>query len=313
MTPSRGLVPSPEYQTGLDALQRMVNGATRVQGAVAFVTQGGVQCVEDLRSIHPEVAWEIVARGTPITEPDALIRLEELDVAVSVVVGSNAEQFHPKLWLAHRPDGLSVLSGSGNLTAGGMQTNDEQFELLKLSLDEGDAIAEQKERFARLVGSAVGLDQVRGTPYWTAWEQQLKKRRLLDEQTNELDEMLFRTADAARAVEALYADLLKFYERTKNEVTITTSRGDIRPYVASYFKRAIDECHGKAGPVTVVANMVKKPTLGFDHLANAERPDLMVETLVLDVSKPYHHLFSAPTVAQAQANLDAYWDKRKRA
>lgn len=56
----------------------------------------------------------------------------------------------------------------------------------------------------------------------------------------------------------------------------------------------------------VVTRMVKTPTEGFDHLAEAGRPDLMVETLVVDASRPYHHLFNATTVAQAQANLDAY-------
>jgi hypothetical protein len=51
--------------------------------------------------------------------------------------------------------------------------------------------------------------------------------------------------------------------------------------------------------------MVKSPTEGLQHLAEAGRHDLMVETLVLDTSKPYHHRFSSAMVAQARANLDA--------
>jgi hypothetical protein len=230
---------------------------------------------------------------------------------VSVVVGSNAERFHPKLWLAHRPEGLSVVSGSGNLTAGGMQANDEQFELLELSPDEGDAIAEQEERFARLVASAVDLDQVRGTPYWSAWQAQLEERRELKEREEKLNESLNSHGEASLVVEVLYRDLVELYERTKSEVQILTSAGDVHPYVASYFKKAIDDSHGHAGPVPVVANMVKNKGQGYDHLTNAERPDLMVETLVVDSAKPYHRLFGPTTVTQAQANLDEYEAGRK--
>jgi HKD family nuclease len=301
----RALIPSDDWPDASVALRQMAAEASRIQAAIAFVSSGGVDFVAQLRADHPSLALELVARGAPITDPEALERLVELGVAVSVVV-ERAGRFHPKLWIAHRPDGLQVLTGSGNLTGGGMQENDEQFELLHLDAGEHEAIAEQKRRFTRLTERAVPLDQVRGTPYWTAWRQQLDERRRLMERERELDQALSRTADADNAVEALYADLDALYKRTKAEVRIAAPGGGTRPYVASYFKRAIDRSRGRGSPVTVVANMVKSPTDGFHHLAQARRPDLMVETLVLDASKPYHRLFVPSTIVHARANLDVY-------
>jgi hypothetical protein len=227
-------------------------------------------------------------------------------VAVSVVAGARAVRFHPKLWLTDRPDGLYVVAGSGNLTAGGLRDNDEQFELLHVPATDTAAMAAQEARFGRLTRDAVPLAAVRSSSYWSLWKQQLAKRRELAAEERKLDDALVRAADAGLAVEVLYADLVDLYERTKAEVRIPAADGGSRPYVASYFKRAIDNSRKTTGPVPVVARMVKGQTEGFDHLAEAHRPDLMVETLVLDATKPYHRLFDRTTVAHAQANLDVY-------
>jgi hypothetical protein len=61
--------------------------------------------------------------------------------------------------------------------------------------------------------------------------------------------------------------------------------------------------------VPTVARIIRRPTLGFGHLENAGRPDLMLETLVIDKSKPYHRLFSPTTVKLARDRMDDY---RKR-
>lgn len=214
--------------------------------------------------------------------------------------------FTPKLWLFHRPDGLDVLAGSGNLTVGGLQNNAEQFDLLHAPGGDALAVAVHQDRFAHLVEGAVALEAVLGTAYWKRWIAQMDRRRELAAQERELDEELRRAGDASLAVELLYADLVQLYERTKAEVRIPAPGGGTRPYVASYFKRAIDDSHGTSGPVPVVARMVQRPTEGFNHLAAARRPDLMVETLVLDPTNPYHRLFSAKTIADARANMNAY-------
>jgi hypothetical protein len=233
---------------------------------------------------------------------------------VSLVVGKEAARFHPKLWLAHQQDGaLRVLSGSGNLTAGGLRDNDEQFDLLQVAADDTAAIAAQGARFAELTRAAVPLATVCDSSYWKLWQYQLDQRRKLAAEARKLDEALVRAADTGLAVDALYTDLLDFYERTKAEVRIPGPSGGTRPYVASYFKRAIDQSRGNAGPVPVVARMVKGKTEGYGHLAKAGRPDLMVESLVIDSTKSYHRLFPRETVAHAQRNLDDYTASREPA
>jgi len=310
MTRHRALVPSAAYPSGLDALAALADGAIRIRGAIAFVTATGAELLGSLIAANGNLQVDLVARGAPITEPAALDRLDELGVAVSVVVGTRATRFHPKLWLVDHADGMRVLAGSGNLTRGGMRDNDEQFEELDIASGDHASLGAHEQRFGRFAEFATDLGVVRGTPYWNAWQKQLERRRELEEQERELDDELMRAADASLAVEALYADLVALYEQTKSEVRIAAHGGGTRAYVASYFKRAIDQSRGASGPVPVVARMVKAPTEGFNHLAEAERPDLMVETLVVDAAKPYHHLFSATTVAQAQASLDAYHANR---
>lgn len=51
---------------------------------------------------------------------------------------------------------------------------------------------------------------------------------------------------------------------------------------------------------------MKKRTIGFGHLERAARPDLMVETLVVDPDKPYHHLFAPATIDISRRRLDEY-------
>ena len=302
----RAPLPADDYPTAFDALRQIVDGATSLRVAVAFVTSSGVELVEQLRAGQPELMIEVIARGAPITDPAALVVMADQGVGVAVVVGSRAAQFHPKIWLAERPDGLYVLAGSGNLTGGGLRDNVEQFELLYVDPSDIAAKEAQHERFTRLTRDAVPLAAVRNSPYWNLWRRQLSRRRELAALERELDETLLRAADADRAVEALYVDLVNLYERAKAEVRIPARDGGTRRYIASYFKRAIDDSRGRAGPVPVVARMVKTPTQGFDHLANARRPDLMVEALVLDPTKTYHRLFDRTTVSYAQANMDAY-------
>ena len=61
--------------------------------------------------------------------------------------------------------------------------------------------------------------------------------------------------------------------------------------------------------VTVIANIIKKRTSGFDHLAEANRPDLMVENLVLDKTKPYHRFFTQNTRNVAQQRMSEFYGR----
>lgn len=113
----------------------------------------------------------------------------------------------------------------------------------------------------------------------------------------------------AAALEQLYEDALGIYDRARKEVTIERKDGRTQKYAANRFKQQIDKGRGESVLVPTIARIVRRPTLGFGHLENAERPDLMLETLVLDSSKPYHHLFSGRTVQIARERMDDYKDR----
>jgi len=306
MTPTGSVVPGSEYQSGYEALIAMTATAASLRAAVAFVTSSGVDLLDELLADRPELKLQVIARGAPITEPAALIRLAALGAEVSLVVGEAAHRFHPKLWLAHGQDQLHVLSGSGNLTDGGLRSNDEQFEYLLLDASDGGPIALHERRFEELTRQAVPLGQLRGTPFWAEWEKQAAAREELADQARKLDRQLAKNAGADLAKTQLYEDLVELFEQTKAEVRIPDGKGGQKPYVATRFKQSIDRGHKTGLIVPAVTGIVRRPTEGFSHLAEEERPDLMVETLVLDQTKPYHHLFSENTKASARANLETY-------
>jgi hypothetical protein len=109
-----------------------------------------------------------------------------------------------------------------------------------------------------------------------------------------------RTEDA---IARLYEDASEIYERARTEVTIERKDGRRQKYAPIRFKRQIDAGQAEGALVPTVARIVKKPTLGFGHLERAGRPDLMLETLVVDPGRPYHGLFSPATVAIAEQRL----------
>jgi hypothetical protein len=301
-------VPGPEYEDGYAALLAMTgsDSAASVRAAVAFVTPSGVDLVERLLRDRPGLAVDVVARGAPITDPQSLVRLAGLGVNVSLVAGPEARRFHPKLWLISAGERFHVLSGSGNLTAGGLLENIEQFECLSFQSADDVSRAEHVQRFERLTRDAVPLADLRQTPFWSVWEGQEEARNELEIRQRELDQELSMSADSEVAKAELYEDLVNLYERTKAEVRIPDKSGGTRPYVATRFKQSIDSGHRDGTIVTRVHGIVRKPTEGFDHLAKAGRTDLMVETLMLDESKRYHRLFSEGTKERARSNLAAY-------
>lgn len=277
----------------------------RLRVAVAFVTVGGVETLVDVLGDWSG-EFELVARGMPITQPEALEQLEHQGASVSAVIGQRAKGFHPKLWLSEGPAAVDVLSGSGNLTEGGLIGNDEQFELLSFGPNDETEIAEQRRRVETFFTFGVPIAGIRGGRYWDCWLEASKKRDEIERQARELDSGLAEIAGTPAENEQLYADLLAIYEVAKEEVTITANDGSERPYVATRFKQAIDRGRHEGTLVPVVSRIVNGPTEGFGRLAEAGRRDLMVETLVVDPNKVYHRLFIGKTKELAQANLDLY-------
>jgi hypothetical protein len=108
------------------------------------------------------------------------------------------------------------------------------------------------------------------------------------------------------ATELLYQDALDIYERARREVTIERKDGRRQRYAANRYKQQIDRAYAEHRLVAAIGRIVSRRTEGFGHLEEAERPDLMVETLVLDTSKPYHRLFPATTVQSARERMAQY-------
>jgi hypothetical protein len=114
-----------------------------------------------------------------------------------------------------------------------------------------------------------------------------------------------RGNDVSAALRRLYDDLIDIYERARREVTIERSDGGTQKYAAVRFKQQVERAFEQNELVPAVARIVKRKTLGFGHLEQAGRSDLMVESLVVDASKPYHRLFSPETIRVARERLAA--------
>jgi hypothetical protein len=262
---------------------------------VAFVTLSGVELLSDLLQRHPGVEEiSITARAAPITEPAALLALRDrLGADVSVIAGPVAAQFHPKLWLLANARGeLQVLSGSGNLTGGGMHGNREQFEIGKVS--DAAAIEAQERRFEELTGGAIPLDRHEDSIAWRTWMEQLQRRNQLEEQLRALDQALAKSHPESRDADKkqLLEDLWGIYDRTR---AARLRQADGKLYVPSGLRLELEGVRGSGEPVSIATRLCRSETAGFRMMLEAGRRDLTVESLVVDSDKRYHSLFPEET------------------
>jgi hypothetical protein len=188
------LVPSRELTTGCDALQAALAGADTLEAAVAFVTGSGVCLLRDILQVAGTPPTKrIVVRGAPISDPDAVRALADLGFDVRVVMGELAHRFHPKLWVTTSPHCAYVLSGSGNLTEGGLRDNVEQFELLRLPVPRAQRdVAAHRTRWARYFALGSPLTEAVRSPAWATWVAQQTARHNVAAELRELDRMLAR-------------------------------------------------------------------------------------------------------------------------
>ena len=114
------------------------------------------------------------------------------------------------------------------------------------------------------------------------------------------------------AIEQLYRDALEIYERARHEVTIERSDGTRQKYAATRYKQQVDKGYAGGTLVPTIASIIRRPTLGFHHLEAADRPDLMLEMLILDENKPYHRLFTPTTIQTARVRMADYSSRHPR-
>jgi hypothetical protein len=96
-----------------------------------------------------------------------------------------------------------------------------------------------------------------------------------------------QTSGDTAALEALDRDCCYIYETARREVTIPRSDGTRQKYAVIRFKRQVDAGHAADRLIDAVSRIVERRTQGFGHLEAAKRPDLMLETFLLDESRPY--------------------------
>jgi nucleotide-binding universal stress UspA family protein len=199
------LVPSPEMPSGRAALRRLLGDTERLDVAVAFVTHSGVRLLgELLAECGTPPKFRIVVRGGPVSDPDAVIALADLSADVRVVMGAHASRFHPKLWISRNADWLRVLSGSGNLTAGGLDQNHEQFELLGLRLPDHELEADaHQKRWNAFFALGSPLADAIASPAWAEWIAQQSRRRQLKAELAKLDRRLADSGAPAPAGEGM--------------------------------------------------------------------------------------------------------------
>lgn len=84
------------------------------------------------------------------------------------------------------------------------------------------------------------------------------------------------------------------------------------PYRPSYYLRAVETAAEKNQVVERVRQWVHEPpTIGFNALVDADRPDLTVESLVLQQGTPYELLFTEEDRAAADSRLEPFRQRRR--
>lgn len=182
------VIRQPQDASGIELLRDQLVGAMRLDVASAFVTRSGVEL---FGSAAIPGRFRLVCRaGHGPTEPEAVeIAATELGAEVRLVTGASARRFHPKVYMVAHRTRLAVLSGSGNLTGGGLAHNDEQFDFFTLEPSSQTALSHQ-QRFNAFWEMGVALDVVRNTPFWKDWHAYSARRKALSEPLNELDSAL---------------------------------------------------------------------------------------------------------------------------
>lgn len=175
------------YRAGLNQVvglgERLAEALQEASGldlAVAYAKSSGTGAL--LKSAVPRRSRAVVGLGFGLTDPPAVEQLADAGVAVRCVIDGVAlvaSQFHPKLYLASQPGALVVLSGSANLTGGGLRSNVEQYEELRFP-DPSPLADRQRERFEQLWDHGVPLQDLRRSGDWAEYRQQARDRRLLE-------------------------------------------------------------------------------------------------------------------------------------
>jgi HKD family nuclease len=130
--------------THIDAVRRLfdIDEIQKVLLGVAFITENGVEKIEDKLKAHAAHLTVFAGIRNGTTSYQALVRLHGIGGSLYTVdAGPWGVIFHPKIFLARGYARARVVMGSANLTLGGLNNNIEAGILLDLDLTDIDDYA----------------------------------------------------------------------------------------------------------------------------------------------------------------------------
>lgn len=155
----------------IDTLLDACSGATRGGGAFAFLSAGGVRMfLQDagFEAFSQGGTFDLVVGVDAITDTAAIAALDaaraatpSLDACVHIPTHPRSI-FHPKIAWFEKANGGVLVTGSGNLTAGGLRWNIEAYSVTTLSTEEVQSLSNQWTAFkARSAASLFATDDPR--------------------------------------------------------------------------------------------------------------------------------------------------------
>ncbi len=162
---------NPESDYLVDVLLDACSQATVGGGAFAFLSAGGVQLLledEIFKAFLARGEFDLLVGADAITDMAAInalsaVRREYPSIKARVFVPSHPRSiFHPKVAWFDEGNGGWLVTGSGNLTAGGLRCNIEAFAVERLSASEmADLRLRWDEYLALTVACQLELDDAR--------------------------------------------------------------------------------------------------------------------------------------------------------
>ena len=157
----------------IDKLLEACEGANAGGGAFAFLSAGGVQLLlRDTRftEFTRQGQFDLVVGVDAITDTAAVTALDQVRVTspnihASVHLPAHPRSiFHPKLAWFRKPSGGVLITGSGNLTAGGLRWNIEAFHVTELDNAGINQVIEQWTEYKqRCIANLLSTDDPRVT------------------------------------------------------------------------------------------------------------------------------------------------------
>jgi len=135
---------SPSSRNLLTELEAHFKGADVICCAFAFATARGISLLFDSPDVKKRLKiakTELVVGMDAITDRKAVDRLLALcaefeNLSAQAFLPSSSGIFHPKISWIERGDGGVVITGSGNLTKGGLENNFEAFSVMVVNKKE---------------------------------------------------------------------------------------------------------------------------------------------------------------------------------